>query len=111
MWFLLGGVSSSTWCLGWAALFYFDTLWAFHINIFQLKIVIFYIHKTRSQYIRICIRVYVIKISRQTDTGFERCNKYVLTFAKQSNFLRDFFSAMAGEDIKCVFVRIEIDQL
>ena len=25
--------SSSSWCLGWAALFYYDTLWAFHIII------------------------------------------------------------------------------
>ena len=33
MWFLFGGVSSSSWCLGWAALFYCGTPCAFHIII------------------------------------------------------------------------------
>ena len=31
MWFLFRGVSSSSWCLEWAALFYCDTPWSFHI--------------------------------------------------------------------------------
>ena len=31
MWFLFGEVASSSSCLGWAALFYFGTPWAFHI--------------------------------------------------------------------------------
>ena len=35
MWFLLGEVSSSSGCLGWAALLYFGTPWAFHIIIFK----------------------------------------------------------------------------
>ena len=33
MWFLLGGVSSSSLCLGWVALFNWYTPWAFHIII------------------------------------------------------------------------------
>ena len=36
--FLLGGVSSS-WCLGWAALFYCGTPCAFHIISFQFIVV------------------------------------------------------------------------
>ena len=31
IWFLFGEVSSSSWCLGWAAIFYCGTLWTFHI--------------------------------------------------------------------------------
>ena len=33
MWFLFEEVSSSPWCLGWAALFYCCTPWDFHIII------------------------------------------------------------------------------
>ena len=33
MWFMFGEFSSSSWCLGWAALFYCGTPWAFHIII------------------------------------------------------------------------------
>ena len=33
MWILFGEVSSSFWCLGWAALFYCGTPWPFHIII------------------------------------------------------------------------------
>ena len=34
---LVGEVSSSSWCLGWAVLFYCGTPWAFHIIILVLK--------------------------------------------------------------------------
>ena len=34
MWVIFGRVSSSSWCLGWAVLFYFDTPLTFHIIIF-----------------------------------------------------------------------------
>ena len=33
MWFLFGEVSPSSWCLGWTALFYCGTPWAFNIII------------------------------------------------------------------------------
>ena len=36
MWFLFGEVSSSPGCLGWAALFYCGTPWAFHIRVIIL---------------------------------------------------------------------------
>ena len=35
LWFLFGGVSASSWCLGWAALFYCGTSRAFKIIIFM----------------------------------------------------------------------------
>ena len=37
MWFLFGEVSSSSWCLGWAALLYCCTPWAFHIIILKIS--------------------------------------------------------------------------
>ena len=40
MWFLLGEVSSSSGCLGWAALFHRGTPWAVHIIIFNLEIIV-----------------------------------------------------------------------
>ena len=39
MWFPFGEVSSSSWCLGRAALFYCGTPWAFHVIILNEKIV------------------------------------------------------------------------
>ena len=37
MWFLFGELSSFSWCLGWAALFYCGTPWAFHIIILNIR--------------------------------------------------------------------------
>ena len=33
-----GDVSSSSWCLGWAALFYFSTPWVFNIVILDIEV-------------------------------------------------------------------------
>ena len=38
LWFLFGEVSPSSWCLGWVALFYCGTPWAYHIIILKLKL-------------------------------------------------------------------------
>ena len=37
IWFLFGEVSSSSWCLGWAALFYCCTPWALYIIILYFE--------------------------------------------------------------------------
>ena len=37
MWFLFGDVSSSSWCLGWAALYHCCTPWAFYIFVLLLR--------------------------------------------------------------------------